>query len=429
MRLKRVSVGQLKNGMRFYSQFDPNAHLGGIGVKAGSAHDPPRKRGLAHLTEHVVAGGSAKHDDRTMDLQYYEKYMGGPEASANIRTDYVSTFYGHDSLLWRPHLTDCFDMLANLILHPQIRESRLLVEKAAVHNEYYLYGEDSLYERAYVRLNRVLYEKNPVRNRIDCELPEFERLGASDVRAFMRRYYVPRNMFIVLFGPTFADVKKTAERYFEDWGGLTAPILDYDHSDDVPRLTAIRSIEETVPGNGQTHVMLGFPTETTATGNGAALDILARIFAFRLRARLREENRDFGKGVYRVLVFSEQTHLHGMLRVWFSTVSPAFAEVAEALICEEARTLRESLILSDELDAIRKNLEWQYRDAFKNGPGTLSEMVIASASTGDEELKNLHSYIPRLHEVTRNSFRELAQKYLASFYARAVIRPEQSGTR
>ncbi len=426
MRLKRVSVGQLRNGMRFYSQFDPNTHLGGIGVKAGSAHDPPDKRGLAHFTEHVVAGSSAKHDDRTVDLEYYEKYMGGPDASANIRTDYVSTFYGHDSLLWRPHLTDCFDMLANLILHPQIKESRVALEKAAVHNEYHLYGEDSLFERARVRLNQVLYEKNPVRNRIDCELPEFERVGIADVHAFMRRYYVPRNMFIILFGPTFAEVKRTAERYFEDWGRPTTPILDYDHSDDVPRLTAVRSVEEVAPNIGQTHVMLGFPTETANTMDAAALDILARIWAFRLRTRLREDNRDFRKGVYRVHVIPERTYLHGLLRIWFATVGAQFADAAETIVLEEAQRLRESFVLDDELDAMRKSLEWQYRDAFKNSPGILSEMVIDSVANGDEELQGLHSYIPRLHTVTRSSLRVVAQKYLTPYYARAIIRPGPS---
>ncbi len=423
MRLKKVSFGRLASGMLYYSQFDPNSHLGGIGVKSGSAHDPPGKRGLAHHTEHVLFGESAKHSRREVELNYYERFMGGPDEDANIRTDYVSTFYGHDSLLWRPHLTECFDMIANLVLHPQIGEAGVLLEKAAVHNEYYLNGVDSPYELVRDRLNAVLYDKNPVRNRIDCELPEFESVTVKDVRSFIRRYYVPKNMFIILFGPAFADVKKTAEKYFEGWGQKTTPTLDYDHSDDFPQLTSIKSGEMVFPGIHQFHLGMGFPTETFGSKDSEALDVLARIWAFRLRVRLRHENCDFHKGVYRVFVVPERTHLHGLLRVWFATVSGEFAKEAEEIILEEAKKLREELVLADELEAMRKNMEWKYRDAFKNVPGKLAEMVIESAANGDEELEGLHSFIPNLQKVNRKRILEVANKYLTPNYARYLVRP------
>ena len=426
MRLKKVSFGRLANGMLYYSQFDTSSHLGGVGFKCGSAYDPPGKRGLAHHVEHNVFGESAKHSRRDLELNYYEKYMGGPDEDANIRTDYVSTFYGHDNLLWRPHLMDCFGAIADLVLHPQIGEPGVLLEKAAVHNEYYLNGIDSAFERARDRLKLVLYDRNPVRNRVDCELPEFESVTAKDVRAFMRRYYVPNNAFMILLGPSFADVKKTAEKYFGNWApAKSVPTLDYDHSDDFPQLIGVKSLEEVMPGIHQRHLCMGFPTETFKTKDAEALDILARIWAFRLRVRLRHENCDFRKGVYRVFVTPERTHLHGLLNVWFATIGDAdYVKEAEEIVLEEAKKLREELVLHDEFDAITKNLEWRYRDNFKSCMSNLSELIIEAATNGDEELEGLHSYLPRLWRLNRKHILDVANKYLTPNYARVLIRPE-----
>lgn len=423
--MKQVSVGHLKNGLPYYTYFDSGVHLGGIGVKAGSVNDPPGKRGLAHLAEHCVFCGSHEFSPEVVDRAYYEKYMGGPDASANVRTYFTSTFYGHDTLLWRPHLMDCFDMFARIMKHPEIDARRVEIEKAAVHNEFFLNGNDSAAAHATDMARKLLYRKNPAGNRIDAELPEFESMRLQDVRNFIRRYNVPKNMFVVLFGPEHQKVRQICERYFDDWGASTEPTFGYDGSDNVPVLVTIRSDERIFPGMKQHHLVMAFPTEIYGSKDEEAIEILCRILAMRLRERLRGQNTDFNKGVYRVFVTPERSKYHGVIYVWFATVGGIDTVIEyEDAILDEMRKLGEVLVSNDEIEDIRKNLEWSYRMAFRNIPLELCELVVEAVANGDEDLVGLHSYLPNLEKVTRRKLREVARKYFVPFYARALIRPE-----
>lgn len=422
--MQQVSVGTpLKNGMRYYSHFDAGMHIGGIGVKAGSIHDPPKMRGMAHLVEHCIFCRSRKYPAEVVDCRYYERYMGGPEENANVRTFFTSTYYGHDMLLWRPHLMDCFEMIVNLVKHHEIDDNLVKSEKSAVHNEAELHGSDLPWMSVHDMARKLLYVKNPAGNRIDAELPEFERIKRQDVRNFIRRFNVPKNMFAVLFGPEHQKVKQIVERYFDDWGATTEPTIEYDGSDNVPVLTSVRQTERIFCGLKQNHLAMAFPTEVYGSKDDEAVEILCRILSMRLRRRLRGDNTDFNKGVYRVFAVPERSKYHGAIYIWFATVGGMdTVSEYEEIVLKEMRKLTETLVSAEEMDSIRNNLEYRYRASFRDNPGALSELVIDAATNDDEDLIGLHSYLPNLEKVTRGKLREVAKKYFTPFYARALIR-------
>lgn len=423
--MQLVKFDRISNGMIFYSQVSTAAHMGGVGIKAGSVNDPSGKRGLAHLAEHVIFGGHDPESERDIDVNYYERYMGGPESDAMVQTGHTYTFYGVDQLLRRSHLLDCFDRLSSQVVGRRITTVATEREKAAVHNEYYRNGSDFIPDILGVHLRKLIYVTNPVKNRVDCELPEFEKATASDIRRFVRRWYVPRNMFAILFGPQFFEVKRRVEKNF---GGLVSdsePNLEFDRADCFPVFTGIRYKNISLPRINQHHVAIGFPTEIFGSKDSEALDVLARILAFRLRMRIRNGNQDFRRGVYRVMAYTERTYLHGMFYIVFATVGTAeYTREVEDVILDEINKLKRQLALPDELDAVRKNMEWQHRLIFRDSPGILAGMVIDCAANGDEELAGLHSFIPNLRRVTQRKLREAVNKYFSSGLAVVRICPE-----
>lgn len=423
--MQLVKFDRIRNGMIFYSQVSKAAHMGGVGIKAGSVNDPPSKRGLAHLAEHVIFGGHDPESDRDIDINYYERYMGGPESGALVQTGHTYTFYGTDQLLRRSHILDCFDRLSQQVMNRRITAVATEREKAAVHNEFYRNGSDYIPDILGVHLRKLIYTTNPVKNRVDCELPEFEKITASDIRGFVRKWYVPRNMFAILFGPQFLDVKRRVEKNFEGIEIPSEPRLEFDRADCTPSFAEVRSKNIFLPRLNQHHVAMGFPTETFNSKDSEALDVLARILAFRLRMRIRNGNQDFRRGVYRVMAYTERTYLHGMFYIVFATVGSAeYAREVEGAILDEINKLKKDLTLSDEFDAIRKNIEWQYRLIFRDAPGVLAGMVIDCAANGDEELAGLHSFIPNLRRVTQRKLREVVNKYFSAGFARICISPE-----
>ncbi len=95
----KVHCGRLRsNGLRFYTQYDrsDSRELALIVVMVGSIHNPPNRRGLSHLTEHVICAESKAHT-----AQQVESIMArtlGSE-SALITTSKTVTTYARILLL------------------------------------------------------------------------------------------------------------------------------------------------------------------------------------------------------------------------------------------------------------------------------------------------------------------------------------------
>lgn len=420
--MKLVSFGRLKNGVMYYGQYDPSSNVSGIGVKRGSIHDPPDRRGKFHLIEHLMCRSSKKYDGRKVDLMM-EEFMGGPDEDINIRIDRTSTFFGHDNLLYRNHMMKCFDMLANIFLDRLTDQEGLDVEKAAIRQEYFLYGLDVIYNLVEDLIYQLMYDYNPVRNRIDCEPHELKKITLAEIKQDIRKGYSTENTFVILLGPKFTEAKSLAEKYFGRLPRTASAPLGYDFLKESASLNYFKSTVYERQGIHQSHLAIGFPTEKFMTGDDAALDILARIWAFRLRMRLREGNNNFQEGVYRTLVYAPRSFAHGMIYSWLA-VDPGFASRVEEIVLEECDKLRKDLVLGDEFNAIKNSIRNSYRDAFLKTPGVLSELIIESACNGDEELVHLHSFLDRWGKVSTRKLRDIANKYFTiPNYARVLVKP------
>lgn len=423
--MKRVSAGVLKNGFRFYTQLDDRTHVSGIGVKAGSVHDPPEHqgtahRGMAHCVEHII-GSYSQADELTL-----ERYQCGPEENINIFVDHTSSFFGHDMLLRREHMLELFRIFAGGLKHPQLQQETLDGEKAAVLNEYYLRGIDAMESLIHDLMHQVMYEKNPARNRIDCEPGELAQITMRDVRAFIKKYYVPNNMFAVILGPSFRKARTMAEEYFGDLTPRDVPPLTYDSSENHPiRRTGPKIVEVPRPGIHQYHVAVGFPIEPFGHKDDEAVQVLSHIWRWRLREALRRQNREFGKGTYRALTFVPQTFLHGMIYATFATPDVDFAKAGTEKILAECRALQTKWVGDDELTAMRDKLYHGYVEDFTILPDELALRIIHAAANGDEEMHRLNSYLGRLNRVGKKSILRVANEYFtADSPVSVVIKPE-----
>ncbi len=429
----RVKRGVLKSdgreGIPYYGQYDPGrtTWLCGVGCKVGSAYV---NGGLPHLAEHLLARDCGQYNEEEADL-LFEKYADGPEGSLNIRIDRVSTFFGHrDGLLYRPDMLKFFDLLVHLVRDKIITTKGILSEKAAVHQEYWLNGSDSVKDTIEDLMHQVMYDVNPMRNRIDCEPEMLLKFTPGKIRSFIRKYYVPKNMFVIILGPRFQEVAEITEKYFGDWlveAGKKGPETKFDESEKTPVLKDIKFAEVVRAGIEQSHLMIGFPTEQYLSNDREAIAVLSRIWAWRVRRKLRDENRDFEKGAYRVLAYTPSSFLHGMIYIWYASKSLEFVKSSEAVVLEEAQRLKDELVSREELDAIQYSLCAQHISAFRDTPSRLAEMIIEAVCNGgedgDEELERLHDFERRVRKLKPKRIRDVANKYFTRNYARALVRP------
>lgn len=415
--MQRVTTGVLKNGFRFYAHINPRDHVSGVGVRAGSVHDPPEKSGLCHLAEHMVA-----HFSREEEL-VWETYAG--EDNTNIRVDRTSTFYGHDDLFKRDYMWELFDIVAKHLRHPALERVHLVrTEQAAVRNEYLEHGKDNITDTLETLLHEEMYEKNPVRNRIDCEEESLKRITVHDVTEFVKKYYVANNMFAIVLGPSFQEVKKSAERKFSDFPARPVPQLPYEHTESLPVLPGVKSVERAWPDIHQWHSAIAFPIPPLGSRDDEVFAVLGRILKFRVIDGIRRQNYEWDGGAYHPRVELFRSHLHGMLAVMCATPTEESARLCEEKIIAECESLRAQWVQEKELVAMRTALHDAYIGAFQEYSSVLAEMIIEATTSGDEELQRLTSYLGRLARVGMKSIRRVANEYLTpDRYLRIIIKP------
>ena len=419
-----VRWGELPNGVRFYSQYDwsGSTNLAGIGIKAGAIHVPPGCVGLPHLAEHLLARESLKYPSDEVDL-IFEKFLGDPDEDINIRIDRISTHFGFGDLLRRKDMLDCLDVMAHFLRDKIVTSKGIDVEKSAVHNEYRLRGTDVTPVLLDDLFHRTAYTTNPARLRIDCEKDDLLKIKRSQIISFIKKHYVTENLFLVVLGPRFEEVRELTKKYFGDWEAKPKPQLNYDDSDNFPTLTSVSSHEESRRGINQYHFALGFHTENYASKDAEALQVLARILAFRLRHRLRDGNRIFDGGIYRANVEISKSFTHGLIYATFATTNGEFAKNGEDVVLEEFNRLKEELVSDREFDAMIYRINTTHLEAFRKVPEALAEMVIEAVCNGDEELTQLHSFRQRLHKIKRKKLLAVANKYFTPNYIRVLIKP------
>jgi len=418
-----VKVGMLPNGLRFYSQYDwsGGTNLAGIGIKAGAIHAPPGCVGLPHLVEHLLARESLKYPPDEVDF-IFEKFLGDPDDDINIRIDRISTNFGFGDLLRRKDMLICLDVMAHFLRDKIVTTEGIDVEKAAVHNECYLRGRDVMPVLLDDLFHEIAYKKNPARLRIDGEKKDLKNIKQSQIKSFIDKHYTTGNMFLIVLGPKFEEVKELAKQYFGDCKEKSSPTLDYDNSEDLPSLSLPR-IAELARDTGQYHFAIGFYTRNYLSDDTEAIDILARILAMRLRHILRDCNRKFGGGVYRANAHTSRSFIHGLIYVTFATVNSEFAKEAREVVIQEFKKLKEKLVDERELEAMVYRMNTTHMETFKKVPLSLAEMIIEAVCNGDEDLARLHSYRQRLHKVNRKKLLCVANKYFSPNYIQAMVRP------
>lgn len=438
-----IKIAELKNnGMLVISRANSSHSVSGVGVTRGTVNDPPWLEGAAHLAEHMVCRRSHTYSDRQVTLMMERLFGGTNDSDIKVFTTWTNTFYGHDDLLRRADMREAFMLMASLV-HDAVIEvhnthrsdgrlyslNELLVERSAVHNETQRYM-DNLERQVTVALHELVYRSNPVRRDGCANLDQLRKLTKMGrLRQWMSEHYAPANMVAIFMGPKQAEALELVARAELD------QLKDYRSSaqvdacgDSLPQLSGI--VERVVwrPGIHQTHVGLGWPTQSFTSQESPALNVLVRVLKLRVEELLREKNTRFDAGVYHPMATWYATAYHGLMELWFATVGDGnYVTVAEGMVLDMIRHLRDDtgMALAEEVAAIKAHLYSSFEYEQRFNAGGFCERILEHVSNGDRELALLSSYKRRLLAVTPEKIRALAGEYLSTEnFARVVIHPE-----
>lgn len=203
----------LPNGLEVLLLPDRHAPLVTVSVsyQVGSADEPPDRLGLSHLCEHLMFRGS--------------KHVGGSHGGAlseagDVHHNGATTF----------HRTSYFETVPNVnlatalwlesdrmgFLGDALDQDKLAAEREVVKNERRQLFDAAPYGLAEERLWHALFPApHPYHGLVIGSPAHLDRVTLADVRAFLRRFYTPRNATLTLVGDFEpARARALVQKYF-----------------------------------------------------------------------------------------------------------------------------------------------------------------------------------------------------------------------
>src|SRR5437762_1194484 len=135
--LEGVTEYQLANGLRLLTLPDPGVDTATVHITylVGSRHEGYGEKGMAHLLEHLLFKGSARHPNIKEEFTRRGARWNG--TTSNDRTTYFETFAaGDDNLAW------AIEMEADRMVNSFVSKQHLDSEMSVVRNEFEL-GENN----------------------------------------------------------------------------------------------------------------------------------------------------------------------------------------------------------------------------------------------------------------------------------------------
>jgi predicted Zn-dependent peptidase len=365
-------------------------------VLAGSRLEDRRKSGVAHFMEHVTFKGTRAYQTTRAVSEAIEGYGG----SSNAATDRESTVY------WARvpvrEAERAFDVLAELVVRPLLRENDIARERDIIVEEIRSYRDDpgqfvfNLFDRAF-------YGDTPLGWEIAGDEESVRGLTDADIRGFWAEAYRPANLVVSVAGDLeHADVVELVESNFGTGNGVVPGFVEAPGAP-LERITVEHR------DLAQAHLCLGLPALPRDHPDQWALEMLNTILGEGSSSRLFQEVREEAGLAYDVHSFQTDYADTGSLQI-YAGVDPDDIDQTITAILDELRRLRDDPVAQEELDRAR---------AFTGGrlELRLEESRHLSAWLGVQEalhdrVLTLDDALAELDQVTPADIQALAQRLL-----------------
>jgi zinc protease len=378
-------------------------------VRVGGRDENADELGLSHYLEHMLFKGTPTRPPGSIDT-----LLEGLGGNSNAFTSYDYTHF--DVVLPAKSLRAGVDLLADIGVNAAFPPAEIESEKAVVFEEMRLV-EDDPDKFAARRLSELAYSPHPYGRPILGTREKIEKLTREPLNAYYKKYYVPRNMVLVVVGAvTPAEVRTAVDAAFGKLPGgeVSRPALPPP-----PSLAGGRRADVARPEQ-QAYLVLGWKAASTSDPDTYAVDLLTYILgdspSSRLNVALRERDR---------LVFAIESNYvpsqqAGLVSIT-ARLDPGNLDRAEASIREVLRRVRDEGVTEAERERAIITAESHYAFDIETAEGLARDYGQGETTwTLDDELR----YLERLRKVTAAEIQAMARKYVGDGdYARVRFLP------
>jgi len=403
----------LDNGLRIISLKKPKDFTARavVGVNYGPIYDTEKTSGLSHFLEHMILQDTKRNS--YADIVEKTEMLGG-FIDAKTRHENL-IFYGYSP---NRSFKEILKILSDFVLNPAFKLKTFQKEKNIIFNEISeLY--DDLYEYVDVLFLNALYKNNPVKLPFGGTKNSVKSITLEHISRAYRKYFVPNNMVIGLFG-NFPNASLTiinnAFKKLERKSILKPKFLEENKNPFKRDVIEIRKNIE------QCYIQTGVKAASINHKDTYALDILSALLGYGTSSRLEKELRVKNGLAY----FITSVYRKGVNYGYFfvrTSVKKQNTEKVIKLIKQEFEKLKEKNISKAELNKGKNIITSDYMISLDSPIDSSIKFVENEMLLGNVNKSKL--YLEEIKSVTTKDILEVANKYFdEENFATAVIKPK-----
>ena len=374
----------LPNRVRIITETMPHVRSVSVGIwiNVGSRRERGEQNGISHFIEHMLFKGTTSRSAE--DIARSVDSIGG-----NLDAFTAKELVCFNTKVLDEHLSQAFDVLADLVLHPMFRDDDIEKEKGVILEEIKMEADSPDY-LVHEIFSSNFWKDHPLGKPILGTRETVKRFNSDRIRSFYADVYSPSNLIVTAAGNlTHERLVDLVRRHFE---GL--PESPAQPSDNVPNTHARISLRHK-KALEQVHLVLGVPSYPLPHEGRFACYVLNTVLGGGMSSRLFQNIRERQGLAY--AVFSELSPYRdtGCLSIYAGTSLESARKVVES-ITREFRSLKESLVSDEELRRAKDHLKGSLMLSLESTASRMSnlarqEMYFSHFFTLDELIASIEA--------------------------------------
>ncbi|MFH1905379.1 MAG: pitrilysin family protein [bacterium] len=374
--------------------------------KGGIRHENNGNNGICNLMQRVMQKGTKNRNA----FQIAEEFEATGGDFSGFSGD---NSFGFSMDILKENFVHGLDILADVIINPTFLPDQIKKERSIVLAEIKA-RRDEIINLGMDIMRQTIYKKHPYR---------FQNLGTErsllninklSLINFYKTMCIPKNTYITIVGDM--ECNKIFDSFTRYFNRFNARYFIPEINITEPMQQEQREEEKKKQGE-QALVMIGFPTISANTPHRYTFDVLTAILSD-LGSRLIMNIREKRGLAYYVGSFSREGFDPGMYAFYAGTIPQKITEAKQALF-EEIQLLRHAFVSNRELELAKNNLIGKHRIAHQSNKALC--FSLAMSELYDLGYKNFYEYERRIKAVTKESIKEIAQKYFRKSASSTVV--------
>jgi predicted Zn-dependent peptidase len=335
----------LANGVRVITEAMPHVRSVSVGIwiGSGSRRETQEQNGISHFIEHMVFKGTTHRS--AVDIARSVDSIGG-----NLDAFTAKELVCFNTKVLDEHLSQAWDVLADLVLNPLFRAEDLEKEKLVILEEIKMEADSPDY-LVHEIFSSNFWKDHPLGKPILGTRETVRRFDSDMIRQYYSNVYAPSNLVVTAAGNLAHERVVTLVRdHFESLpAGAPTPA---DHVPSTHARIALRNKKSLE----QVHLCLGVPSYPLPHSERFACYVLNTLLGGGMSSRLFQNIRERQGLAY--AVFSELNPYRdtGCLSIYAGTSQESARKVVESIV-NEFRDLKEKPVSDEELRRAKDHLK------------------------------------------------------------------------